>query len=240
MNETSHQRVHFDKQANTYEELYGSKSKFEKVIVDKRRDIISSSPKVKKVLDLGCGTGTFSKQISQKGEEITAVDLSPKMLELAKKSAIENKITNTSFLQGDAKNIPTQSSYFNSVFCINTFYHVPNNKKVLEEIQRVLKPKGTAFVEFYNLFNPFVFVRVLLNFFVKNRPFVYANRINQLKKDISKSGFVLKQIKILSIIEASQAVRHWLPKPIFKMIMKYENSKSILPPMRCVAIIEKK
>ena len=98
------------------------------------------------------------------------------LIEARKRKRIEN-LSNVKILYGTAYNLPFKDEFFDKVYCINTFCHIENNKKAVEEISRVLKKGGMAYIEFYDAINPFVFFRFIANPFFKNHPYVYGNFI---------------------------------------------------------------
>ena len=92
-----------------------------------------------KVLDLGCGPGIETKKLVGKGLSVYGLDLSDKLLEIARKNnpAVE-------FVQGDMRHLPYGDGQFDGVFAKASLLHIPKSDipQVLAEISRVLKPKG--------------------------------------------------------------------------------------------------
>lgn len=90
-----------------------------------------------RVLDIGCGPGNSSNIISETGAEVTGIDFSQKMVDVA----IVNfpKIT---FQQANAENIPTPDNSFDVVIANYLVHHLPDPEKVFSEIYRILKPNG--------------------------------------------------------------------------------------------------
>ena len=69
-----------------------------------RNSIISRLPENltgKRILDAGCGTGAVALELANKGALVTAVDLSPNLIELAKSRIPENERQNIQFHAGD-------------------------------------------------------------------------------------------------------------------------------------------
>lgn len=234
-----HQQNAFDNQAQSYEKLYGDQSEFEKEIVEKRKNLILNSKKAETVLDLGCGTGTFLRFISKKAKKVFAVDASEKMIQKAKKRVDAEKLSNVQIQFADALKLPFEKDFFDTVYCINTFYHIKDKEKVISEISRVLKKNGTAYIEFYNVLNPFAFLRTIANHFAKNMPHVYPDFIPGLKKKLEKQGLKAKKLEVFSYVETSEAVRHWLPSFLFNALLRYKKFSEKytvfrLPKMRCV------
>jgi len=90
----------------------------------------------KSVLDLGAGTGKFSKRLSSTGARVTALDPVAAMLEQLSKEqpGIETKL-------GSAESMPLESNSLNTVVCAQSF-HWFATAAALAEIRRVLKPGG--------------------------------------------------------------------------------------------------
>ncbi len=95
-----------------------------------------------KILNAGCGTGNLEKVLAGKGLKITAIDFSPKMLEVAKKKLLENN-NEIDFKEINLnQKLPFPDNEFDKVVCVNTIYNVENPGKTLNELWRVLKPEG--------------------------------------------------------------------------------------------------
>lgn len=96
-----------------------------------------------RVLELGCGTGSMWKGVTLPvGCHVTLTDLSAGMLETA--------MSNTPHLSADyavcdAMDIPWTDHSFDVVIANMMLYHVPDIRKALREIRRVLKPDGRFF-----------------------------------------------------------------------------------------------
>ncbi len=108
-----------------------------------------------RVLEVGCGSGAFTDHISRavgnKGE-VFAFDIQPEMLEQLKKKLMrfENRdIRNVSIVMGDACKMPFKDSYFDLISMVAVLQEIPDTKKALLEVKRVLKPQGIlAITEF--------------------------------------------------------------------------------------------
>ncbi len=97
------------------------------------------------ILEIGMGNGFFVKEILQKDSSIkyTGADFSEVMVEEAKK--INAKWINNGqaiFVFADVAALPFDDASFNKLFTINTIYFWKNPVKILNEIKRVLKPRG--------------------------------------------------------------------------------------------------
>jgi SAM-dependent methyltransferase len=97
------------------------------------------------VLDIGSGAGIdcfiASKKVGPTGKVI-GLDMTPAMLETARRNAREGGYTNVEFRQGDAENMPLEDSSVDWVISNCVINLAPDKRKVFAEINRVLKPGG--------------------------------------------------------------------------------------------------
>jgi len=93
-----------------------------------------------KVLDVACGTGQ-NLLLFAPNSEITAVDLSPKMLELARANAIKFGL-NVNFAVMNAEKLEFADGSFDTVVSTLSTCTFPNPIKALQEIKRVCRPDG--------------------------------------------------------------------------------------------------
>ena len=96
-----------------------------------------------KLLDIGCADGTITRRIAENKLKlgVWGVDYYRKAIDYAK-----SKKSRAIFICSDARKLPFKSNTFDFVTCIETLEHIPDNQKVLSEIYRVLKKKGTFIV----------------------------------------------------------------------------------------------
>lgn len=125
---------------------YGQTSKWEEACLGYRRNMWWRRLRVKKfgvkstdkVLDLGCGDGLNMVILREMGApDVIGVDISKKILEVAKKNNPKNK-----FYHASAEKLPFRSGTFDVVFLDSVFHHLLHYKPALAEIRRVLKKGG--------------------------------------------------------------------------------------------------
>jgi ubiquinone/menaquinone biosynthesis C-methylase UbiE len=92
------------------------------------------------LLELGCGAGEASVFFSKQGARVTATDLSPGMLRLAKSVARVHGVSINAMLVS-ADSIGAADASFDVVYAANVLHHT-DLTKALDEIVRVLKPGG--------------------------------------------------------------------------------------------------
>src|SRR3972149_381895 len=102
------------------------------------------------VLELGCGTGYFTKELVKTGAQITAIDISDDLLSIAKQtvqsSCVEFRIEN-------AYNMSFPDMCFDSVVGSSVLHHLEIDE-ALSECYRVLKPGGSVYFTEPNMLNP--------------------------------------------------------------------------------------
>ena len=99
------------------------------------------------ILEAGCGTGNLWLENHERINgpwEITLADLSPGMLEQAKANLSECA-SDFTYVVADIQNLPFRERSFNVVIANHMLYHVPDLKKGLFEVCRVLKPYGILY-----------------------------------------------------------------------------------------------
>ena len=98
------------------------------------------------VLELACGTGMFTYLLADKVSSWKATDFSENMLKEAKSAGKKHKdIPGLSFSKEDATNLTYKDGEFDAVMIANALHIMPNPRKALLEIKRVLKDDGILF-----------------------------------------------------------------------------------------------
>lgn len=95
-----------------------------------------------RILDLGCGTGDLTHEISKSGAHVTGMDYSSEMIERAK-----SKYPELPFLTGDGENFETESPY-DAVFSNAALHWMKDAEGVVRSVHGVLKPGGRFVAEF--------------------------------------------------------------------------------------------
>lgn len=101
------------------------------------------------VLDVGCGQGIDLVQYARAGARVTAVDLTPRHVELARQH-LDALGLSGEVAVGDAEQLPFPETRFDRVFSNGVLHHTPDIEAALTEIHRVLRPGGEARVIVYN------------------------------------------------------------------------------------------
>lgn len=144
--------------AEWYEESFGQ----DYLLVYKHRDIQGAQEEVRRmvkwlelpegarIFDLCCGMGRHSVALADEGYQVTGMDLSKVLLAEARKLDSSGRIT---WLEGDMRKVPTEETFdavVNLFTSFGYFEEESENRKVLSEIARLLKPAGTYIIDFLN------------------------------------------------------------------------------------------
>jgi len=142
------------------------------------------------ILDAGCGSGYSTQLIINefKPSKIFAFDFMEEQIRLAKKRNLVAE-----FSIGDVANINFDSNTFDAVFVFGVLHHVPEWRKALSEIARVLKPGGIFIVEELN-----GFVITIANILGFTHPKEAQFKWNEFISELNIAGFrILEQKKII-------------------------------------------
>jgi len=96
-----------------------------------------------RALDLCCGTGDLALALARHGAEVTGIDFSPAMLEVAearRQRNFKSQISNLKFMAGDALQIPFPGASFDIVTVGYGLRNLTSWEKGLDEMRRVAKP----------------------------------------------------------------------------------------------------
>jgi len=97
-------------------------------------EIPALSPR--RVLEVGCGWGELAEWTARDtGAEVVAVDLSSRMVELARERGVDARVA-------DVQQLPFADGEFDLVVAAWMLYHVPDLDRGLRELARVLRPGG--------------------------------------------------------------------------------------------------
>ena len=150
-----------------------------------------------KVLDVACGTGVVSKEISKllgPNGLLIGIDISRTALNIAKKSIV---FPNTNFVEMDAENIGFNYK-FDKVTCQYGIMFFPDTQKVLKSIREILNKKGKLIVVVHGLSDDVPYFSTIMNPILEHIPNIrpigtptvhrFGNPVN-LESEFAKSGF---------------------------------------------------
>lgn len=132
---------YFDRIAGRYDSWYRTKTGSYVDRTEKRLIFSMMRSKKGKALDLGCGTGNYTVELHKRGFDVVGVDLSEKMLEIAR-----GKLPDVEFVRASAYNLPFDDESFDLVLSVTMFEFLREPERAVREIHRVLKPGGEVII----------------------------------------------------------------------------------------------
>jgi len=169
-----------------------------------------------KLLEIGCGTGHWSRFFSDCGFAVTGVDISGRMIKIAQ----SKNIPNASFQIADGHSLPFADNCFDVTAAITTLEFADNAELVLREMIRCTrKPSGQLLIGVLNALAPLNRNRQQTpeSLYAKARLFTPS----QLKKLLSKygnaqlctAGFIPRQKRLLSLSPFIDKIGRFLHLP---------------------------
>ncbi|MDP1619498.1 MAG: class I SAM-dependent methyltransferase, partial [bacterium] len=175
-----------------------------------------------KVLDYGCGNGRLLEILQDKRLEYYGVDISQKLVDLAKVRypGFSRNITKTS----GQTSLPFPDDFFNNVVSIAVFHHFPDKKfrsDMAKELYRVTRPGGEIIVTTWNLwqskYKKYIWKNMARKIFFCSRldisdceipfknntgeiftRFHHAYTLEELSGLFSQAGFKIKEAKVIN------------------------------------------
>lgn len=95
----------------------------------------------RRVLEIGCGMGTWTQTFAEWGCDVTAIDLTPYSVEMTKKR-LKLAGLKAIVMKMDARDMGALSDQFDFIWSWGVIHHSPDTEQIVKEIQRLLKPGG--------------------------------------------------------------------------------------------------
>ncbi len=110
-----------------------------------------------KVLDVGCGEGGTSLALADRGAKVTAIDYNLKRVEKLRQQTDAPGVQ-ISVQVGSAQNLDFPNETFDCILLQDVLEHLPEPKKAIHEINRVLKRNGVVYLSTPNRWSPLNFI----------------------------------------------------------------------------------
>jgi ubiquinone/menaquinone biosynthesis C-methylase UbiE len=174
-NRTERVRRHYDRRAEGYDRLIAP---LEKMLIGAGREWVCSRA-LGEVLEIGVGTGR-NLYFYPTEVHLTGVELSPKMLEIARRRARESGIK-ADLRVGDAQHLPFPDASFDTVVATLALCTIPDDRRAVTEAARVLRPGGRLLL-LEHVRSPLLPVRVLQG--ILNPLFVLLEKDHLLREPL--------------------------------------------------------
>jgi ubiquinone/menaquinone biosynthesis C-methylase UbiE len=181
-----------------------------------------------KVLEIGCGTGFFTQEIIKKKVQLTAIDISPDLLELAKSYISDPDLE---FRLENAYQMTFANQSFDAVVGSSVLHHLEVDQ-ALKEFYRVLKPGGyIAFTE-PNMLNPQIAMERNIPAVKKamgNSPDETAFFIWSIRKKLKNTGFTNIEVVPFDFLHPS------IPKSLIPIMLPLTGIAEKIPLLKHIS-----
>jgi len=211
-------RIFFDEHAEQYCSNYFSKKQAGFAVQTRAAKALELLGTISgRVLDLGCGPGVMSSMVENKGCDVVGVDLSPGMLQLARRHAPK-----TAFCIGEGRSLPFASQTFDAGIAVGVLEFAEDERLVLRDMARMLRPGGVFVATFPNRRSPYALWRRKVYFRVLNLAHYLLGSILRS----ANYGVLLRRTYTESI------VREWLRNAgLEPEIVEYANYQIVPSPL---------
>ncbi|MBV6812724.1 bifunctional 2-polyprenyl-6-hydroxyphenol methylase/3-demethylubiquinol 3-O-methyltransferase UbiG [Xanthomonas campestris pv. passiflorae] len=103
-----------------------------------------------RVLDVGCGGGLLSESMARLGAQVTAIDLAPELVKVARLHSLESGVQVDYRVQSVEDLAAEQPGSFDAVTCMEMLEHVPDPTAIIRACASLLKPGGQLFLSTLN------------------------------------------------------------------------------------------
>ena len=114
-----------------------------------------------KIVDIGCGGGLLTEGLAQAGAQVTGIDKSDELINVANQHAKQNALT-IHYLSEEAETLAKrQNSYFDVACCMELLEHVPDPCSLIKACSELVKPGGWLFFSTINR-NPYAYLTAII------------------------------------------------------------------------------
>lgn len=127
-----------------YDEMLEARSDGDVELIARLLDL----PEGAELLDAPCGHGRIAQRLAARGLRVTGLDITPQFIELARERAAAAGVE-VEYLEGDLRELPFEAR-FDAVlnwFTSFGYFDDENNRRVLENFHRALRPGGVLLIE---------------------------------------------------------------------------------------------
>jgi 2-polyprenyl-3-methyl-5-hydroxy-6-metoxy-1,4-benzoquinol methylase len=150
-------------------------------------------------LDVACGTGITTVELAKNVKSVFAVDVSYKMIEIAKKKAEKKKISSINFKVADVLDPEIKKRKFDVVFLFNIIYFIEDVDKVMKYLNERLKPEGIILSSTDCLGEKFSIITCIQKLLIKLKilPFMRFYKDEELEALFFRNNFKVVEKKVI-------------------------------------------
>jgi len=170
-----------------------------------------------RVLDMGCGTGSLSFALPAIANIASAagIDLTEPYVAAARARNTDSRLT---FDVGDALALPYPNSSFDRAFSLLVLQFIPEARKAVEEMRRVVRPGGTITAAVWDAYSGIPFLRMLwdvagvLDPTLERPSFRSLDAPDEMKERWLDLGLRdVEQVSLLTHMEFQSFAEYWAP-----------------------------
>ena len=191
----------WDKLANNWDTPGVSLGQNDIRIIEKTKKYLDASDIV---LDYGCATGSIAIEIANAVKEAHGIDISSKMIEIARRKADERKIKNIAFTHATIFDESLKRESFDLILALSVLHLLENPAQVMNRINQLLKPGG-LFISATPCLGEKTFVSTLINIpvFLLSKtgilPHINSFSVPDLVASITNENFQIVENENLSV-----------------------------------------
>lgn len=179
------------------------------------------------IIEAGCGGGHHSVNLTERGFDVTSVDISMNGL-IAAKGLADHKGKDVMFINGDIKRLPFADKQFDICFCSLILHHFLGLNNIIKELSRVTRKVFVAYevnaydlVSYlrFNILNPFIGVKNI----VTNQRALFPNKMADI---LTQNGFDNIEIKYDDVHDYFGKAPNSMKS---KMLIAYQRIMKIFP-----------
>lgn len=196
-NPTNKSKYFWDKLAKSYDKRV--KKVYDKAYQDTIKLSRNYLDPTHNVLDFACGSGITTIELSKNVKKITAIDISEKMIEVAKQKTIDKNINNIEFKQADLFESQLNDTKYNAVLAFNILCFIEDLDEVLIRVKDLLLPSG-IFISATDCLREKRSFSTMVNTFLSKFgliPFIKKYSMAELEDAIRRNGFDIIETKNL-------------------------------------------
>jgi ubiquinone/menaquinone biosynthesis C-methylase UbiE len=143
------------------------------------------------VLEFGCGTGSTAITHAPYVKHIHAIDVSSKMIEIARSKAAAEKTTNVTFERSTIDEFSVSDQTLDAVLALSILHLLESKEEVIAKVHRMLKPGGIFVTSTACLGDTMKYIKLIapIGKFLGLIPLVKVFTTNELKDSLTDAGF---------------------------------------------------
>ena len=146
------------------------------------------------VLDVACGTATYTRRIASPDRMVCGIDISMGMLRQGRAYIVRDNVSGVSLARARVEELPFEADVFDGVVCSGSLHLFPDVSLALREIARVMKPGALLTAQ------TFLAGNTLLNRWVRRLREVHAFELPELHRYVAEAGFEKFQPELNGVI----------------------------------------